>query len=272
MDKSAHPFTTEFSLNDVRITTRADTDFLNPLLFGTMHECGHALYSLGAAPELERTGLEKGASLAFHESQSRMWENLVGRSLPAWEYFYPRLQEVFPQISAVPLDKFYKGINKVQPSLIRVEADEASYNLHIMLRLDIEIALLEGNVAVKDLQDVWNAKMEEYLGVTPPNAATGVLQDVHWSGGMMGYFSTYALGNLISAQLWEKINQDIPELNEQFRRGIFENLLGWLRENIHRHGAKFEPLELMQKITGSKINPAAYVRYLTKKYSEIYNF
>jgi carboxypeptidase Taq len=270
-DKSAHPFTTEFDINDVRITTRVDPNFLNPMLFGTMHECGHALYSLGAAPELARTGLERGASLGVHESQSRMWENLVGRSLPVWEYFYPRLQEVFPQFSAVPLDKFYKGINKVQPSLVRVEADEASYNLHIMLRLDIEIALLEGKVAVKDVQDMWNSKMEEYLGVTPPNAAIGVLQDVHWSSGMIGYFPTYALGNLMSAQLWEKINQDIPDLNEQFRRGKFEPLLRWLRENIHRHGAKFEPQELMLKITGSKIDPAAYVRYLTKKFSEIYN-
>jgi carboxypeptidase Taq len=226
---------------------------------------------MGAAPELERTGLEKGASLAFHESQSRMWENLVGRSLPVWEYFYPRLQEVFPQFSAVRLDTFYKGINKVQPSLIRVEADEASYNLHIMLRLDIEIALLEGKVAVKDLEAVWNAKMEEYLGVTPTDAATGVLQDVHWSGGMIGYFPTYALGNLISAQLWEKINLDIPDLNEQFRSGKFDGLLGWLREHVHRHGAKFEPQELMQKITGSNIDPAAYVRYLTKKFGEIYS-
>jgi len=270
-DKSAHPFTTEFGLNDVRITTRVDPDFLNPMLFGTMHECGHALYSLGAAPELARTGLERGASLAFHESQSRMWENLVGRSLPAWEYFYPRLQEVFPQLSTVPLDRFYKGINKVQPSLIRTEADEATYNLHIMLRLDIEIALLEGKVAVKDLPDIWNTNMKEYLGIIPPDASTGVLQDVHWSGGMIGYFATYALGNLISAQLWEKINLAIPNLNEQFRTGKFESLLAWLRENIHRHGAKFEPQELMQKITGSKIDSAAYIRYLTKKFGEIYN-
>jgi carboxypeptidase Taq len=171
----------------------------------------------------------------------------------------------------VPLDKFYKGINRVQPSLVRVEADEATYNLHIMLRLDIEIALMEGKVAVKDLQAVWNAKMEEYLGVIPPDDATGVLQDIHWSGGMIGYFSTYALGNLISAQLWEKINQDIPDLDEQFRIGEFETLLAWLRRNVHRHGAKFEPQELMQKITGSNIDPAAYIRYLRKKFSEIYD-
>ncbi|MBE3037395.1 MAG: carboxypeptidase M32 [Chloroflexi bacterium] len=270
-DKAPHPFTTSFSINDVRITTRVAPDFLNSMLFGSMHECGHALYGLGAAPELERTGLEGGASLAVHESQSRMWENLVGRSFPFWQYFYPRLQETFPQLAGVPLEKFYKGINKVQPSLIRVEADEATYNLHIMLRLELEIALIEGKVAAKDMPDLWNAKTQEYLGVTPPSDDKGVLQDIHWSGGAIGYFSTYALGNLVSVQLWEKINQDIPDLVEQIRQGKFETLLGWLREKIHRHGAKFEPQELVQKVTGSKIDPAPYMRYLTKKYSEIYN-
>jgi carboxypeptidase Taq len=269
-DKAAHPFTTGFGVNDVRITTRVAPNFLNTMLFGTMHECGHALYGLGTAPELERTGLAGGASLAVHESQSRMWENLVGRSLPFWQHFYPRLQEMFPQLGSVPVEKFYKGINKVQPSLIRVEADEATYNMHIMLRMEIEIALMEGKLAAKDLPEFWNTKMLDYLGVTPPNDAKGVLQDVHWSGGMIGYFSTYALGNLVSAQLWEKINQDMPDLTEQIRAGKFENLLGWLREKIHRHGRKFEPQELVQKVTGSKIDPAAYVRYLTKKYSEIY--
>ncbi|MCX6039025.1 MAG: carboxypeptidase M32 [Chloroflexi bacterium] len=270
-DKAPHPFTTSFSINDVRITTRVAPDFLNSMLFGTMHECGHALYGMGAAPELERTGLEGGASLAVHESQSRMWENLVGRSFPFWQYFYPRLQETFPQLAGVPLEKFYKGINKVQPSLIRVEADEATYNLHIMLRLELEIALIEGKVAAKDMPDLWNAKTQEYLGVTPPSDDKGVLQDIHWSGGAIGYFSTYALGNLVSVQLWEKINQDIPDLVEQMRQGKFETLLGWLREKTHRHGAKFEPQELVQKVTGSKIDPAPYMRYLTKKYSEIYN-
>jgi Zn-dependent carboxypeptidase len=201
-----------------------------------------------------------------------MWENLVGRSMPFWKFFYPRLQARFPgQLGKVDLETFYRGINKVEPSLIRVEADEATYNLHIMLRLEMEIALLEAKVAAKDMPDIWNAKMQEYLGVTPPNDAEGVLQDIHWSGGAIGYFSTYALGNLVSVQLWEKINQDIPDLVEQIRQGQFETLLGWLREKIHRHGAKFEPQELVQKVTGSKIDPAPYVRYLTKKYSEIYN-
>ncbi len=271
-DKSAHPFTIGISQSDVRITTRVDPNFLNPMLFGTMHECGHALYGMGGAPSLDRTGLEGGASLAVHESQSRMWENLVGRSLPFWEFFYPRLQEVFPaQLGKVKLDRFYKGINKVQPSLIRVEADEATYNLHIMLRLEIEIAVIEGKLAVKDLPEYWNSKMKEYLGLTPANDAEGVLQDIHWSFGGFGYFSTYALGNLVSAQLWEKINQDIPDLAEQVRAGKFEALLAWLREKIHVHGRKFEPQELVQKVTGSKIDPAPYMRYLHKKYGEIYD-
>ena len=269
-DKAPHPFTTSFGIGDVRITTRVSPDFINTMLFGTMHECGHALYGQGVAHELWRTGLEGGASLAVHESQSRMWENLVGRSFPFWEHFYPRLQELFPQLGSVPLEKFYKGINKVQPSLIRVEADEATYNLHIMLRLELEIAMIEGKAGAKDLPDLWNSKMQDSLGVTPPNDAKGVLQDIHWSAGSIGYFSTYALGNLISAQLWEKINLDVPDLQEQIRRGNFETLLAWLREKIHRHGAKFEPQELVQKVTGSKIDPAAYLRTLTKKYSEIY--
>lgn len=269
-DKSPHPFTTSFSVNDVRITTRVDPNFLNPMLFGTMHECGHALYEMGINPAYERTALEGGASLAVHESQSRLWENLVGRSLPFWEHFYPRLQEYFPQLSGVSLDKFYKGINKVEPSLIRVEADEATYNLHIMLRLELEIALIEGTVAVKDLPQVWNAKMQEYLGVTPPNDAEGVLQDVHWSNGYLGYFATYALGNLISAQLWEAIHRDIPDLDDQIRAGRFDALLSWLREKIHRHGRKYEPQELVERVTGSRIDAAPYLRYLNAKFGPIY--
>ena len=211
------------------------------------------------------------ASLTIHESQSRMYENLVGRSLPFWEYFYPRLQEFFPaQLGDLSLAQFYAGINKVQPSLIRVEADEATYNLHIMLRLELEIAMLEGSLAVKDLPEAWNSRFEDYLGITPPSDALGVLQDIHWSSGLYGYFPTYALGNLVSAQLWEKINGDIPDLEDQFRQGQFEALLAWLRENIHRHGAKFEPQELVQRITGSEIDPAPYIRYLQKKYTTIY--
>ncbi len=271
-DESPHPFTTSFSVNDVRITTRFLPNDGVSALFSTMHEAGHALYEQGIAPAFERTPLASGASLAIHESQSRMWENLVGRSLPFWEHFYPRFRELFPaQLGNVDLMTFYKGINKVQPSLIRVEADEATYNLHIMLRLEIEIALVEGNLQVKDLPEYWNTKMQEYLGLTPPNDAQGVLQDIHWSMGFIGYFSTYALGNLISVQLWEKIHQDIPDLEDQIRRGEFGALLSWLREKVHRYGRKYEPQQLVQRITGSKITPEPYLRYLQQKFGAIYN-
>jgi carboxypeptidase Taq len=270
-DRSAHPFTTNFGADDVRITTRVHKDNLASAAFSSMHEAGHAMYEQGVDPALARTVLCSGASLALHESQSRLWENLVGRSLPFWERFYPRLQQRFPvQLGRIDLWTFYKGINKVEPSLVRVESDEATYNLHIMLRLELEIALMEGTLLVKDLPETWNARMQEYLGVTPPNDAKGVLQDIHWSGGMIGYFSTYALGNLVSVQLWEKILQDIPDVEEQIRAGEFAALLGWLREKLHRHGAKYEPQVLVQRITGSKIDPAPYLRYLRRKYGAIY--
>ena len=270
-DKSAHPFSTSFGIDDVRITTRLSRDFVSSAMFGTMHEAGHALYELGIDHALARTPLEGGTSLGVHEYQSRLWENLVGRSLVFWEHFYPRLQELFPsQVGDIPLETFYKGINKVEPSLIRVEADEATYNLHIMLRLELEIALMEGGLEVKDLPEAWNSRMVEYLGIMPPDDAQGVMQDIHWSSGLLGYFSTYALGNLVSVQLWERINQDIPDLPGQIRQGEFSELLAWLRENVHRHGGKFEPQNLVQRVTGSKIDPQPYMRYLEGKYRQIY--
>ncbi len=270
-DKSPHPFTTSFSINDVRITTRFEPDNPMATLFSTMHEAGHAMYEQGINPAYERTSLAGGASLAVHESQSRLWENLVGRSRPFWEHFYPRLQELFPaELGNVSLDDFYRAVNKVSPSLIRTRADEATYNLHIMLRLELEIGMVEGSLAVKDLPELWNARMEEYLGLTPPDDANGVLQDIHWSFGGLGYFSTYALGNLISAQLWERIAGDIPDVEEQIRSGRFDDLLTWLREKIHVHGRKYEPQELVQRVTGSTIDPAPYLRYLNEKYGAIY--
>ena len=271
-DKAPHPFETTFSVNDVRITTRYEEDNPLAMLFSTMHEAGHALYEQGVNPAYDRTPIAGGTSLAVHESQSRMWENLVGRSLPFWEHFYPALKKLFPsQLEGVSLKSFYKAINKVEPSLIRVNADEATYNLHVMLRLELEIGMVEGTIAVRDLPELWNTKMQEYLGITPPDDARGVLQDIHWSGGAIGYFSTYALGNLVSAQLWEKINKDIRDLDDQIRKGNFSELLAWLRKNIHQHGQKYEPQKLVEKVTGSKISSQPYVRYLTKKYSEIYN-
>ena len=270
-DKSVHPFTTSFGLGDVRITTRFDPERAASALFSTMHEGGHALYEQGIAPALGRTPLATGASLAVHESQSRLWENLVGRSLPFWKFFYPHFQKIFPeQVGKLDLMSFYKGINKVEPSFIRVEADEATYNMHIMLRLELEIALMEGSLAVRDLPEAWNARMQEYLGITPPTNKLGVLQDVHWSGGMIGYFPTYALGNLISCQLWETMHVAIPDLDTQIEHGEFSALLGWLRTNIHQHGAKFEPQELVQRVTGSKIDPQPYLRYLQTKFGSIY--
>ncbi len=270
-DKVPHPFETSFSVNDVRITTRYEADNPIAMLFSTMHESGHAMYEQGVNIKYERTPLAHGTSLAIHESQSRMWENLVGRSLPFWEYFYPRLKKVFPaQLEGIGLKNFYKAINKVEPSFIRVNADEATYNLHIMLRLELEIAMVEGKVKIKDLPELWNSKMMEYLGITPENDAIGVLQDVHWSYGSIGYFSTYALGNLVSAQLWEKINKDLRGLDDEFRQGKFESLLGWLREHIHQYGHKYDPQDMVMRVTGSKISPEPYVRYLTAKYSDIY--
>jgi len=270
-DKAAHPFTINFGLGDVRITTRVDENFLNTALFGTLHEAGHAIYEQGVAAELDRTPLGSGASLAVHESQSRMYENLLGRSYDFWVHFYPSLQERFKtQLGNVDLDTFYKGINKVEPSLIRVEADEATYNLHIMLRLELEIELMEGALKVADLPEAWNDRMKDYLGVVPATDTEGVLQDVHWSGGILGYFPTYALGNLVSNQLWEKINQDIPKLSSQVQKGNFAELLAWLRENVHRHGAKFKPQHLVKRVVGSTISPEAYLKYLNDKFGAIY--
>ncbi len=270
-DEVHHPFQTTIGYGDQRITYRVDENFFNTYIFSIMHEGGHAMYEQGVPKSLSRTALYGGTSLAVHESQSRMWENLVGRSLPFWEFYYPKLQARFPeQTKGVSMEDFYKAVNKVEPSYIRVEADEATYNLHIMLRLEIEIGLLEGTIAVKDLPQVWDDKFEEYLGIRPRNNAEGVLQDVHWSFGLFGYFSTYALGNLVSLQLWEKINEDIPGLDDQMRSGEFGKLLGWLNENVHAHGSKFYPQDLVQRITGSKINGDAYIKYLNKKFGDIY--
>jgi len=270
-DKAAHPFSTHFSVSDVRITTRVDENFLSTALFGTLHEAGHAIYEQGISPDLERTPLQGGASLAIHESQSRMYENLLGRSFDFWVHFYPMLQKSFTtQLGNVDLDTFYKGINRVEASLIRVEADEATYNLHVMVRLELEIELMEGNLKVVDLPGAWNERMNDYLGVVPPNDAEGVLQDVHWAGGALGYFPTYSLGNLVSNQLWEKINQDIPKLSSQIQKGDFSELLAWLRENVHQHGSKYKPQDLVKKVVGEKITSEPYLKYLNEKFGAIY--
>jgi carboxypeptidase Taq len=271
-DKAVHPFSTGFGTGDVRITTRFDTNFLSPALFGTMHEAGHAMYEQGIDAKLERSTLAGGTSLGMHESQSRMWENLVGRSKPFWTAFYPRLQAIFSdQLSGVALDDFYAAINKVGRTFIRVDADEATYNLHVMLRFELEIALLNGELSVKDLPQAWDDKFETFLGVRPPDDAQGVLQDVHWSAGYIGYFPTYSLGNLFAAQLWDKIKDDIPDLEKQIEKAKFGELLTWLRDNVHQHGSKYEPLELLERVVGSGLNVEPYLGYLESKFGEIYS-
>lgn len=271
-DKSVHPFTTSFSINDVRVTTRVYKGMFSSALFGTLHEGGHALYEQNIAPSLEGTLLATGTSLGIHESQSRLWENVVGRSREFWQFYYPKLQDFFPdQLKTVSQDNFYRAINKVEPSFIRVEADEVTYNLHIFLRFELEQELIEQRLTVADLPDAWNDKMKTYLGLTPENDALGVLQDVHWSIGTIGYFPTYALGTVLSLQFYQHALQDIPDLPEQFARGEFEALLGWLKDKIYRHGRKFTANELVERVTGAKrIEAGPYLSYIKQKFGDIY--
>ncbi len=270
IDLAPHPFATNFSVNDVRITTRYAPDHLTGL-FAAMHECGHGLYEHGASPSLERTPLAGGVSLGLHESQSRLWENLVGRSRPFWRRFYPSLRETFPEaLGAVDEETFYRAVNAVKPSLIRVEADEVTYNLHVILRFELEQDILAGTVALRDLPEAWNARMEEYLGVDVPDDARGVLQDIHWSGGTIGYFPTYALGNVMSVQIWDAAHIAIPDLDAQVEAGEFLDLREWLRENLHRHGRKFTPRQTLARIVGGPIDAEPYLRYLETKTRAIY--
>jgi carboxypeptidase Taq len=267
---SVHPFCTSFSKTDVRITTRFEDNFLNPALFGMMHEAGHGMYEQGVADALDGTNLGGGTSLGVHESQSRMWENLVGRSKGFWSWALPKLQESFPNMKDVSLDQFYKAINKVERSFIRVEADEATYNLHIILRFEIEQALLTGEVSVDQLPEFWNGMFKDFFGIIPPDDAQGVLQDVHWSAGLYGYFPTYALGNLLSVQYYNKAISDCPTIPDDIASGRFDTLLSWLNSNIHQHGRKFTGQELTQRITGEAIQSNDYIAYLTKKFSDVY--
>lgn len=270
-DRSVHPFCTSFSSNDVRITTRYDSNWLNPALFGILHEAGHAMYEQGINNAYNGTMLIGGTSLGVHESQSRLWENLIGRSRGFWKHYFPKLQTYFPsQLGHVDLETFYRAINRVEPSFIRVEADEVTYNLHIMLRFELEKELVEGKLKVTDLPDAWNARSKEYLGIVPPTDTLGVLQDVHWSGGSIGYFPTYSMGTLLSAQLLNKAIEAHPSIPAEIEQGKFATLLGWLRQNIHQYGRKYEPKELIMRAIGEPLNAAAYVRYLKAKFGEIY--
>jgi carboxypeptidase Taq len=271
LDPTVHPFASGTGVTDIRITTRYFTEHLGGL-FGTMHEFGHGLYENQVDPSLERTPLARGVSLGMHESQSRMWENLVGRSQPFWRRFFPRLQELQPDaLAGYDVERWYREVNTVEPTLIRVEADETTYNLHIILRFELEQAMLADEFPLEQLPEEWNRRIWDYLGIEVPNDTEGVLQDVHWSGGSIGYFPTYALGNLISAQIWEKISAEVPGLEEGFEQGEFGPLRDWLRENLHRHGRKFSPRETLELVSGSpEIDPAPYVRYLREKLAPIY--
>ncbi len=272
LDKTHHPFMTKFSLGDCRITTRVNEHNLGENLFSVMHESGHAMYEQGIRMDFEGTPLASGTSAGVHESQSRLWENVVGRSRGFWEYFYPRLQAVFPeQLGAVPLDTFYRAINKVERSLIRTAADEVTYNLHVMIRFDLELAMLEGKLAVADLPEAWRARYQADLGIASPDDRDGCLQDVHWFGGVIGgAFQGYTLGNILAAQFYASALRAHPEIPAEIGRGEFGVLHGWLRENIYQHGSKFTAAELVERVTGGPLSIEPYIAYLRGKYGELY--
>jgi carboxypeptidase Taq len=272
LDKTVHPFCTKFGHGDIRITTRVRLDDLGDALFSCLHEAGHGMYEQGVAAALVGTPLGHGASSGVHESQSRLWENIVGRSLGFWQHFYPALVAMFPdQLGAVPLETFYRAINKVQRSLIRTDADEVTYNLHVMLRFDIETDLIEGRLKVKDLPEAWRARMLADIGVAPPDHRDGCLQDVHWFGGMIGgNFQGYTIGNILGAQFHSAALAAHPEIPGEIARGEFGTLLAWLQQNIYRHGATFEPDDLVRRVTGGEMRIEPYIAYLRAKYGEIY--
>jgi len=268
IDDAVHPFATSFSSGDVRITTRWEESFFPSGLFGAMHECGHGLYEAGISDSLQRTPLGHAESLSLHESQSRLWENMVGRGRAFSGVLAPLLSDALGiSIDATAL---YRAVNRVEPSYIRVEADEATYGLHIVLRFELEQELVEGRLAIEDLPEAWNARFKEYFGLDVTNDADGVLQDVHWSAGLIGYFPTYALGNLIAGQLWEHAHVDIPDLDEQIAAGELSSLREWLRENVHRHGSKFAAAELLRRLVGGPIAVGPFVAYLKRKLGDAY--
>ena len=272
LDKTHHPFSTRFSTGDVRITTRVDPNDIGQALFSTIHEAGHAMYEQGVAAGLDGTPLGSGASAGVHESQSRLWENVVGRGRGFWEHFYPVLQETFPDpFRGVPLETFYRAINKVERSLIRTDADEVTYNLHIMMRFDLEVDLLEGRLRVKDLPEAWRTRMEADLGVAPADDRNGCLQDVHWYGGSLGGgFQGYTIGNILSAQFYAAAVKAHPEIPREIAAGRFDTLHAWLTTHLYRYGRKFTPAELVMRATGGPMSIAPYLAYLRGKYGEFY--
>lgn len=272
-DKSLHPFTTRFSVGDVRITTRIKENDFGEAFFSTIHEAGHALYSQGFDPLFDLTSLAEVVSAGVSESQSRLWENIVGRSRNFWTHFYPKLQAIFPeQFQDVSLDAFYRAINKVQPSLIRTDADEVTYNLHVIMRFDFELQLLEGKLAARDLPEAWRERFKADFGITPPDDRNGVLQDAHWFDGFIGgQFQGYEIGNILSAQFYDAALKAHPDIPNQIAAGQFDTLHHWLKENIYRHGRKYTPSELIQRVTGTGLSIEPYIRYLRTKYGELYH-
>lgn len=271
-DKTLHPFTTSFSINDVRITTRVNEGDLTEALFSTIHEMGHALYEQGFDPALEATPLADGISSGVHESQSRLWENIVGRSYEFWTHFYPQLQAFFPsQLGNVGLETFYRAINKVARSLIRTDADEVTYNLHVTIRFDLELQLLEGKLAVRDLPEAWKEGYKTALGIVPANDSDGAMQDVHWySGEIGGMFQGYALGNLMSAQFYEAALKADPAIAQKIQQGDFQTLHDWLRSSIYQHGCTYTAAELIQRVTGTDLCIYPFIRYIQQKYGKLY--
>jgi carboxypeptidase Taq len=272
-DRAVHPFCINFGgPGDVRITTRFDPEMFAIAFFGTCHEAGHALYEQGVDPSFSRTPLAGGVSMGVHESQSRLWENFVARSRPFWTHFYPRLREAFPDVlRGVGADAFYRSVNAVRPSEIRTEADELTYDLHVLLRFEMEVALFEEDLSVADLPEAWNTKMEDYLGIVPENDTVGVLQDTHWAIGYFGYFPAYTVGNVLSAQLFGAAIVERPEIPSEMERGEFGALLRWLGENVHRHGKKHEPDDLVEAATGRPPETPPYLGYLRTKFGELYD-
>jgi len=267
IDETPHPFASKPGAGDIRLTTHTDEKDLTSL-FSTMHEFGHGVYEFDVDRAFARTPLGGGTSSAIHESQSRMWENLVGRSTGFWRWFYPQLQGLFPDVlGGIEEASFVQAVSAIRPGLIRGDADEVTYGLHIILRFELEQELLAGTVAVPDLPQIWNARMKEYLGVDVPDDAHGVLQDMHWSVGLLGYFPTYQLGNVISVQIWERARADLGDLEEQFARGEFAPLREWLSEHIYRHGSRYPPRELLRRVTGSDLDPEPYLQYLRTKFA-----
>jgi carboxypeptidase Taq len=269
-DLSEHPFTTSFAPADVRVTTRVDESNYASLFWSSVHEGGHALYEQGLPEAQYGLPLGAAASLAIHESQSRLWENCVARGFEFWKHFYPALQQYFPQLNSVSVEEFYKGMNKVEPSLVRTEADELTYHFHVLIRYEIEKALLSGELNPKDLPAAWNDMYTKYLGVTPPSDKLGVLQDVHWSHGSFGYFPTYSLGSFYAAQFFEQTKTEDAALLQKIESGNFADLLNWLREKVHRHGRRYRSDELCHKITGKSLDINAFISYANNKYAHIY--